>query len=57
MAAKTVTVTLNTRDDKKNSTRFVGSTDDEILSNIYIPNTAMEKLGNPDKVKVTITAA
>jgi hypothetical protein len=57
VAAKSVTVTLSERDDKKGSVRFIGSDNDDLLSNIYIPKTAMDKLGDPQKVKITITAA
>lgn len=42
--------------DTKNTTLFKGEVNGRTES-IYVPKTAMEKLGNPAKVKVTIEAA
>jgi hypothetical protein len=55
-AAKKVIATLSERDDKKGSVRFIGSDDEEVLTNIYVMKPGMEKLGNPAKIKVTIEA-
>lgn len=57
VAKKSVSVTLNGKQEKKSVTRFVNSTDDDILSNAYVGKKAVEQLGNPGKIKVTIEAA
>jgi hypothetical protein len=54
---KKVTVVLNDPQPKKSVVRFDCADDDAALSNVYIAKAAMEMLGNPDSVKVTIEAA
>lgn len=54
-AGTKVTVVMSEPKVKKAVTRF--DSDDEALSNAYIGNEALKKLGNPKRVKVTIEAA
>ena len=54
MAAKQVTTVL-TKDKKcKSCVRFRGESDNPVTTALYVQNDAMEKLGNPGKVKVTV---
>lgn len=56
MAPKSVSVTLDKRDEKKNSVKFT-TDQDTSPDNIYITNDVVKKLGDPKAVKITITAA
>lgn len=42
---------------KKHSVRFVTEEDNVPVSNVYLSKTYWEKLGSPDKVKVTVEPA
>jgi hypothetical protein len=55
--AKFVTTTLANPQPKKHSVRFDAERTDDWLTSIYVGNEAMEQLGNPPKIKVTIEAA
>jgi len=55
---KTLTFTLNNRQDKKHSVRFDENEDEGLpMSSAYVRTDALTKIGNPDKLKVTIEAA
>lgn len=53
-----VSVELERYEDKKNSVRYNadGATKNPALTSAYISNTAVEVLGNPERVRVTIEA-
>lgn len=53
-----VSVELERYEDKKNSVRYNadGTTKNPALTSAYISNTAVEVLGNPERVRVTIEA-
>jgi hypothetical protein len=53
----TVVSVLEDPKPKKSVTRYDANDDNAALSNAYISNDALKKLGNPAKVKVTIEAA
>lgn len=55
--AGTIVVKLPTRTEKKHSVRFDTDLEGEPVSTIYVRKSALEKIGNPDKIKVTIEAA
>lgn len=54
---KSVTVTLGDADEKKHTVRFNNDEDGAAMSSAYVRKDALKKLGNPDKIKVTIEAA
>lgn len=54
---KQIVTTLSDAQPKKAVTRFNSSEDNAPLANVYLSNEALAKLGNPDSIKVTITAA
>jgi hypothetical protein len=55
--SKSVSATLDTATPKKSVVRFDGSDNEDVLTTLYVSKTAIEKLGNPDGIKVTIEAA
>jgi hypothetical protein len=55
--AKKVTVELGEPQAKKHVVRFDAEAEDAAISNLYVTKVAMEKLGNPEAIKVTIEAA
>jgi hypothetical protein len=52
----TIKVKLDQKDPKKGSVKFYTDKATSSVKNIYISNDAVEKLGNPDEVTVTISA-
>jgi hypothetical protein len=54
-----ITVELGSPQPKKVVTRYDADEgdDDAAMSNAYIRKAALEKIGNPDRVKITIEAA
>jgi hypothetical protein len=60
-ASKTtsVSVVLDTPQEKKNSVRFDAAKADKdaAMTTAYVLKTALAKIGNPDKIKITIEAA
>jgi hypothetical protein len=56
-AKKKLVVTLDILSAKKSVIRFDGSDDEDILKTIYVGRDAVESLGDPGAIKVTIEAA
>lgn len=56
-ASKSVTVELENPQPKKHVVRFDAADENAAISNVYITKVAMEKLGNPDSISITIEAA
>jgi len=52
-----VTVELSNPQPKKHVVRFDADDENAGISNVYITKVAMEKLGNPDSISITIEAA
>lgn len=52
-----VTVELGSPSPKKNVVRFDSDSEDAALANVYVTKAAMEQLGNPDALRITIEAA
>lgn len=52
-----IKVTLGQKDAKKHVVKYSTSKDGVAVSSIYLDNKAVEKLGDPDEVILTITAA
>lgn len=50
-----VIVELGSPDPKKKVVKY--TSDSEVLSSAYVGKEALDELGNPDKLKVTIEAA
>jgi hypothetical protein len=55
-AKKKLVVTLDTPSAKKSVIRFDGSDDEDALKTIYVGKEAIEGLGDPQTIKVTIEA-
>lgn len=58
-AKKTVTANYNAEKKTKNMVRFEAETekdDADLTPYVYIRNEAMKKLGNPERITVTIEA-
>jgi hypothetical protein len=58
-AKKTVTANFKIEKNTKNMVRFEAQTekdDADLTPYVYIRNAAVKKLGNPEKIKVTIEA-
>jgi hypothetical protein len=55
--AKSVTVVLDTPQEKKNTVRYDNKTKGAAMSTAYVSKTALEILGNPQKIKITIESA
>lgn len=51
-----VKVKLDQKDPKKNSVKYSTSKDGAPISSIYVSNAAVEELGDPDEVTLTITS-
>jgi len=50
--------TVLTKDkDCKSCVRFRGPQDDKVTTSLYLSNDASKKLGNPEKIKVSVEAA
>ncbi len=58
MAAKTVSTRLEFEKECKSCIRYKtkNKAKEEVLLTAYIMNEALEKLGNPDEITITITA-
>lgn len=56
-ATAKVEVEMDMTEPKKHSVRFDASDTNAALSSAYISNAAMEELGNPKAVLITIEAA
>ncbi len=52
-----VQVELGNPQEKKHSTRFDALSDDAALSSAYVTKAALNELGNPGKIRITIEAA
>lgn len=52
---KKVTVTMDTRDEKKRVVKFSTSDENAAVGSVYLDNAADKKLGSPDEILVTIT--
>lgn len=57
MDAKVIAVLDGPVQPKKNSVRFNATAEDAALASAYVTNEAVEALGNPEAIKVTIEAA
>lgn len=56
-SSKQVHVVLSNPQPKKHVVRMDATDDDAAMSNGYITKRALDELGNPDKVRITIEAA
>lgn len=58
-AKPVVTVILEAPQEKKNSVRYDAPKveKDPAMTTAYVVKTALDKIGNPDKIKITIEAA
>ena len=54
MSEHKIEVIFDSKEPKKHSVRYNSSTG--IISSIYIPNEAVNSLGNPDQLKITVEA-
>lgn len=54
---KTVSVVMGDKVEKKHVVRYNCEDEGAALASAYIDKAALKKLGNPDKVKITIEAA
>ena len=52
-----VTVVMDTKSPKKRVVRFETDDENAAVSNVYVSNDAVKKLGDPDSIKITIEAA
>jgi len=52
-----VTVTLDQRSEKKSVVRFDTDAENAPVKSFYLDNAADKKLGSPDAITLTITAA
>ena len=50
-------IILDIKEPKKHSVKFKTDKEGVEADNIYVSNAGLAKLGNPDKLKITITAA
>lgn len=57
VANNTIEVILDTQDIKGKSIKFLTSQDGVAFNNLYVQKTALAKIGNPSKLKVTIEPA
>lgn len=55
-AKKKFTVELGDKSPKKHSVRFNAEGDDPATSSIYVSKTAIDELGDPERIKITIEA-
>jgi len=51
-----ITTTLSNPDEKKKVVKYTGN-DDAVLTSAYVGKKGLEKLGNPESIKITIEAA
>ena len=56
-AKPSVTVVLDTPQAKKQVVRYDNKQDGAALASVYVNKSALEKLGNPASIKITIEAA
>lgn len=54
-AKKQVTVTFNKEKDTKNTRKFMEDAVEPIIGTLYVQKSALEKLGNPETLTVTIS--
>lgn len=54
--ADKVSYTMEKDSDKKNVKKYATEKDGKAIS-FYVPNADAETLGDPDKIKITVTAA
>ena len=54
--SKSLVVTMDTPQRKKNVTRFDSPETKPAMNNAYINNEALASIGNPERIKVTIEA-
>lgn len=52
---KTITVELNSPQQKKSVVRFDSSEDNAALRTVYLDNASYAKLGSPDSIKIVIS--
>jgi hypothetical protein len=50
-----IKVKLDQKDPKKHVVKFSTSKDDAAVGSVYVSNAAVEKLGDPDTITLTIT--
>ena len=57
-APKSVAVVLDSPQEKKNSVRFDADKADKApaITTVYVMKTALAKIGNPEKIRITIEA-
>lgn len=55
--SKQVVVVLPTMEAKKHSVRFTTEEENVPVSNVYLSKSYWEKMGSPEKVKVTVEPA
>ncbi len=52
-----IKVTLDRGKDTKNTVRFDAADENEAIQSLYVPKDTMARLGDPQSIEVTITAA
>jgi hypothetical protein len=50
-----IKVKLDQKDPKKHVVKFSTSKDDAAVGSVYVSNAAVEKLGDPDSITLTIS--
>jgi hypothetical protein len=56
-AAKQMTVNFELERETKNTVRYAEQADDPVVGTLYVKKSAAAKLGNPDKLAVTLKSA
>lgn len=58
MAAQSTTVEFVAERETKNTVRFAeaGDPEDHSIGTLYVQKAALDGIGNPEKIKVTVTA-
>lgn len=54
--ATSVKVVLNNKDQKKHVVKYSTDDDSRAVTSLYVANSAVEELGDPDAITVTLTA-
>lgn len=54
--AKAVKVTLDQKDPKKHVVKFSTKDDSRAVTSVYVSNSAVEDLGDPDAIVISVTA-
>ena len=57
MGDKVLTANFEHEKDTKRTSRFTETVETEIIGTLYVKQSALAKIGNPKKLKVTIEAA